>query len=168
MKAMMFIANGFQDQEAVYPYYRLQEAGFEMNITTPDGKPAKGIIGITLPHDPYSTTHQCDLLVIPGGVKAMEKLRLSPLVEDVRKFHESGKVIAAICSGAQMLISADLCRGRAISAYPAMKVDVENAGGEYRNAVTSCDRIVTAPHYRDLGAWMSMVFRTIHDPARAN
>lgn len=164
MRALIITANGFQDQEAIYPYYRLQEAGYEVDVATSDGMNAKGIIGLTLQQTDYVVHPRCyDLIVIPGGVKAMEKLRLNTiLVTLIRDTYAEGAVVASICSGAQMLISAGLCKGKVISAYPAMQVDVENAGAEYRNAVTACNRIVTAPHYRDLSEWMKMVFMAVN------
>jgi protease I len=119
----------------------------------------QGILGLkfeaTVDVDWDLSVHDYDLLVIPGGVKCMEKLRLTPsIVGFIEKFHAKGGVVGSICSGAQLLISAGLCKGRVISAYPAMQVDVENAGGEFRNAVVNFDRIVSAPHYRDLPEFM--------------
>lgn len=163
-RALIITANGFQDQEAIYPYYRLLEAEWEVDIAAPHVGPVKGIVGVELPGAMVGIgDFWYDLLVIPGGVKAMEKVRLwKSAVEFVREFHQKGKVIASICSGAQLLISAGLVKGRVVSAYPAMKVDVENAGGTFREEPTSFDRIVTASHYRDLGAWMSLVFFTLN------
>jgi protease I len=157
MKALIITAPGYQDVELAYPHYRLQEAGFAVDIAA-RFEDVPGIQGLR-----FKATKNMDevsvpdygLLMIPGGVKAMEKLRLDErAVSLVKEFHSSGRVIGSICSGAQLLISAGLCKGRVISAYPAMQVDVENAGGEFRNAVVNFDRIVSAPHYRDLPEFM--------------
>jgi protease I len=105
-----------------------------------------------------------DLLIIPGGVKCMEHMRLVDRARVLTKrFHENGKVIGCICSGAFLLISAGLCKGRKIATYPAWKEDVENAGGTFVNDVVVDDRIVTAPHYNVAGKWMAAVFREAND-----
>ena len=86
----------------------------------------------------------------------MEHMRLDErLVEFVAAFHKAGKVVASICSGPMLLISAGLVKGRRIACYPAWRIDVENAGGEFVDmpAVVD-DRIVTSPHYRHVGPWM--------------
>lgn len=167
MRALIVTDRGVQDQEAMYPYYRLQEAAMLVDVATPNGEAVLGIGGtmITATESYFGAKQKkFDLLVIPGGVKAMERMRMDEeLVRYVADFHASGRPVASICSGAQMLISANLCRGRVICCYPAMRVDVENAGATFHPgpAVTS-DRIVTAPHYRYLGQWMAETLRELH------
>lgn len=166
MRALILTGKGAQCQELVYPFYRLQEAGFGVDVAAPgkerfatfrgiEFKPSHGLWPLAV--------KDWGLLVIPGGVKCMEHLRLEVrAVQFVADFHAAGGVVASICSGAQMLISAGLCRGRRISCYPAMQIDVENAGAEFHpGPAVVDDRIVTAPHYRDLGAWMKLTFQTL-------
>lgn len=166
MRALIVTDRGVQDQEATYPYYRLQEAGMHVDLATPGGAEVQGIGGLRIAATiEYAEAFKSayDLLVIPGGVKAMERMRLDDeLVRFVADFPDSGGVVASMCSGAQMLISANLCRGRVISCYPAMRVDVENAGATFHPgpAVTS-GGIVTSPHYRHLGAWMAETLRAM-------
>lgn len=77
------------------------------------------------------------------------------LLDFIAAFHASGRPIACICHGAQLLISAGLVRGRRISGYYSIKDDINNAGGNYVDAPSVVDdRIVTSPHYRYLGDWM--------------
>lgn len=166
MKALILTGRLVQDHEFVYPFYRLQEAGYEVDVAVRGKVPCTGIIGLRI--EPTHCildvdVHEYDLLVIPGGVKAMEHMRLDEgAVNLPRVFHAAGRVIACICSGAQLLISAGLVRGRVISAYPAIRVDVENAGGTFHEGpVCDFDRIVTAPHYRDLGPWMAAVLKAV-------
>ena len=72
------------------------------------------------------------MIVLPGGVKSMEKLRLNDrLIKIIRDFDNNDKLIASICSAAQLLISADIIKDRKISAYYSMKQDVINAGAEF-------------------------------------
>lgn len=168
MKALIITGPMVQDQEFVYPFYRLQEAGFAVDVGSYEPPPweFKGILGTKIETNVFVTlslsVHDYDLLVLPGGVKCMEKLRMVPsIIKFIKGFHAKGGVIGSICSGAQLLISAYLCRGRVISAYPAMQVDVENAGGSYRNAVVNFDRIVSAPHYRNLPEFMKTLLQAV-------
>ena len=84
MKKAIIISGALaQDHEFIYPYYRLLEAGFILDVCIIGGKPVLGILGTTLPpnkeHE-VKDIHEIkprdyDLLVLPGGVKAMEKIR---------------------------------------------------------------------------------------------
>jgi len=108
-KALIITWDGFQDQEVIYPYYRLQEAGFQVTISGATGK--EEVIGL------FGTKFKCigdnmilspenyDLLVLPGGVKALEKVRQSVPVLNFIKAWSKDKVISTICHGAQLLIS---------------------------------------------------------------
>lgn len=160
MKALILTGRGVQDVEFVYPFYRLQEAGYRVDVAVRGKLQCSGIIGIKIeptrdiPDVREATGY--DVLVLPGGVKAMEHLRLDEgILAFVHAYYAAGGLIGSICSGAQLLISARICKGNVISAYPAMRVDVENAGAKFHHGpVVVSDRIVSAPHYRDLGPWM--------------
>jgi protease I len=163
MKALILTGRMVQDDEYKYPWHRLREAGYEVHVATKDKKSCLGWEGCKV--DP---THSFDeikadayeLLIIPGGVKCMEHMRLERgVIKFIADFHASGKVIGCICSGAFLLISAGLCKGRKIATYPAWKEDVENAGGTFVNDVVVDDRIVTAPHYNVAGKWMAAVLK---------
>jgi protease I len=100
-----------------------------------------------------------DVLILPGGVTSLEKLRLvKPAVRFVTDWVQSGKVLGSICSGAQMLISAKVIRGKNVSAYYSMEDDVVNAGGIFVDAPVVIDEnIVSCPHYKWVGKWMRAV-----------
>jgi protease I len=97
-----------------------------------------------------------DFLVLPGGVKALEKLRQEKRVlEFVKKWNDSGKVIASTCHGAQLLISAKIVKGREISGYYSLEDDINNAGAIYsREPVVTSGNIVSSPHYNWMGEWL--------------
>lgn len=103
-----------------------------------------------------------DLLILPGGAKAMEYLRQDrEIVKFIAGFHNCGGVIASICHGAQLLISAGLVKGRRIAGYYSIRDDIENAGGTFVDGVCSDDRIVTAPHYKFNGPWMKAALEEV-------
>jgi protease I len=103
----------------------------------------------------------CHALLIPGG-RAPEYLRLTPRVlEIVRHFATAGKPIAAVCHGAQLLTAAGVIRGKRISAYPAVRAEVELAGGEFispNETFTDAHvdgQFITAPAWPAHPAWIA-------------
>ena len=156
-----------QDHEFIYPFYRLLEAKSKLDVCLIGGKPVVGILGTPLPPNkdhPVKDIDQIkvedyDLLVLPGGVKAMEKIRQDKrLIKFVSDFHKKGKVIACICSGAQLLISAKIVKGKKIAGYYSMEDDITNAGAIYTDEPAVVDsKIITTAHYKDMGSWMKSV-----------
>ena len=168
-KAIIISGNLAQDHEFIYPYYRLLEADFEVDVCLLEGKPVKGVLGTTLPPNKDQSVKTIDqvkvndykILVLPGGVKAMEKVRQEKkIINFITKFNEQKKIIACICSGAQLLISAKVVKDRKIAGYYSMEDDLVNAGAIYTDkpAVVD-DNIITTAHYKDMGPWMREVLK---------
>ena len=93
-----------------------------------------------------------DALLLPGGVMNPDKLRQMPeAVEFVRSFFEAGKPVAAICHGAQILIEANVVRGRRLTSYPSIKTDLINAGADWVDETVVVDQgLVTSRKPDDL------------------
>ena len=89
-KAVIISGNLAQDHEFIYPYYRLLEDGFELDVCMNEGKKVKGFLGTDLPPNKDQEVKNIDqinvsdynLLIIPGGVKAMEKVRQNKKIID--------------------------------------------------------------------------------------
>jgi protease I len=170
-KAIIISGNLAQDHEFIYPYYRLLEADFGVDVCLLEGKPVKGILGTTLPPNKNQIVKTIDqikvddykILVLPGGVKAMEKVRQEEkIINFITKFNEQKKIIACICSGAQLLISAKVVKNRKIAGYYSMKDDLVNAGAIYTDKPAVIDdNIITTAHYKDMGPWMREVLKKI-------
>jgi protease I len=101
-----------------------------------------------------------DALVIPGG-RAPEYLRLEPkVIEMVRHFSAAAKPIASICHGQQILVAAGVLAGVTCTAYPALRPDIEMAGGSWHEVATTFDNahthgaVVTAPAWPAHPEWM--------------
>ena len=158
-KAVIVTGKLVQDHEYTYPYYRLQEAGYEVDVAIRGKETVQGIIGVKVEPTkdiPELKVEDYDLLVLPGGAKAMEYMRQDEeILKFIADFYKAGKIIASICHGAQLLISAKVVKGKKISGYYSIKDDIDNAGATYVDAPTVVDgRIVTSPHYKHLGPWM--------------
>lgn len=163
-RVLIASSSGVQDQEFIYPYFRLLEEGFHIDVFLLEEQSVSGYLGTTIP--PIKThkvilfkdinIDNYNMLVLPGGVKSMEKLRqFTPLIELISEFDKKSKVISCICSAAQLLISAKIVRNRKISGYYSMKDDITNAGGIYTDEPAVIDgNIITTAHYKDLGHWM--------------
>ena len=164
MKAVIVSGALAQDHEFIYPYYRVMEAGFDLDVCIIGGKPVLGILGTTLPPNKNHKVKDIneikpenyDLLILPGGVKSMEKIRQEKkLIKFISDFHKLNKVIACICSATQLLISAKIVKGKKISGYYSMEDDINNAGAIYTDKPAVIDgKIVTTAHYKDMGPWM--------------
>jgi protease I len=158
-KALIMTWDGFQDQEVIYPYYRLQEDGFDVRIAAGHIGPITGIFGIKFDSDrdvERLNMNSYDFLVLPGGVKALEKLRQNKsALKFISDWDYVGKIIASTCHGAQMLISAKVIKDRVISGYYSIEDDIVNAGAIYSSAPYVIDgNIISSPHYKYMGAWM--------------
>jgi protease I len=99
-KAVIISGSLAQDHEFIYPYYRLLEANFEIDVCMLEGTPVKGFLGTTLPPNKDQVVKKIDdiniddysVLVLPGGVKAMEKVRQEEkIINFITKFNEQKK-----------------------------------------------------------------------------
>ncbi len=167
-KALIITGQGFQDQEVIYPYYRLLEDEFQVDIAAKNKEMLSGILGIKI--EANISFEEIDednynLLILPGGVKALEKIRQEKKIIDfVRYWDNKGKVIASTCHGAQLLISARLVKGRKISGYYSIKDDIENAGATYIDAPFVIDKnIISSPHYKHSGPWMREAIKLFYE-----
>lgn len=178
-KALIIVANGFTDSEFTYAFDRCKEEDIDVLVATLDGSDAIGEKGWKAKAD-ISTWNakSCilggvmsfvqigkvrysglfDLLLLPGGVKSIEKVRLDrATIEIIQSHHKADKIIGFCCHGAQLAIEADLCRGRRVAGYFSIRKDIENAGGIYCDTYCTDGSIVSAAHYAYNGKWMRAV-----------
>lgn len=175
-KALILTWEKYQDHEVIYPYYRVQGEGFECDIMTNIVGRVHGYLGtynestqsvfdLDDPKKYDKHMNDYDLLIIPGGVKALEYLRQQTnALKFINEWDSKGKVIACICHGAQLLISAKITKGRDVSGYYSIKDDIVNSGANYVDgeAVVS-KNLVTCPHYKWMGQWMNKVFEVYNN-----
>jgi len=189
-KILMLVGDYVEDYEVMVPFQMLQMVGHEVRAVCPEKKVGDTVA--TAIHDfegdqTYSEkrghnfrlngsfddidAEDFDALVIPGG-RAPEYLRLNKhVVELVRHFVDADKPIAAICHGVQLLTVAGALKGKSCSAYPAVKPEVEAAGGEFVPANESFDNahvdgnLVTAPAWPAHPAWIRKFLEVLGTPA---
>ena len=135
-RVAMLVEDGFEDSELVGPLEALRQAGAIVTIVGPAaGAEYRGKRGDAVVTSDLSAgaakVKDFDALVIPGG-HAPDKMRMRHAMVDLaRDTMEAGKPVAAICHGPQVLISANLVRGRKMTSWPAIKVDMRNAGANW-------------------------------------
>ncbi|MDG5775640.1 DJ-1/PfpI family protein [Haloarculaceae archaeon H-GB2-1] len=174
-KQLLMIVGDFgEDYEIMVPFQALEAVGHDVHAVCPEkeaGETVKTAVHDFRGDQTYleSRGHDFELtttfdeidpsdydgLVLPGG-RAPEYLRTYEGVLDaVRHFDEADKPIAAICHAAQILAAADVIEGRTCTAYPALKSDVEGAGGEWADGVATDGNLVTAQAWPDHPEWIA-------------
>ena len=177
-KILMIVGDFVEDYEVMVPFQCLLAVGHHVDAVCPDKNAGDSVA--TAIHDfegdqtytekpghrfalnaSFSDVDPSayDALVVPGG-RAPEYLRLNDkVISMVQHFANTGKPIAAICHGAQLLAAADVIKDKSVSAYPACAPEVKLAGGTYADIeVTAAEtdgNLVTAPAWPAHPAWIS-------------
>jgi len=166
VRAVIITAQNFQDEEFTYPYYRALEAGYKVDVATPDKASVYGKYGV--PAKPTVDTKDLnakdyDLVILPGGFEAPDRLRLrKEVLKFVKNMYESGKVVAAICHGPWICISAGIMKGKKATAYMSIADDMRNAGAIYLEQDVVIDgNLITSPHYRNNPNFMKAVIEVV-------
>jgi protease I len=163
----MPLAQGFEDSEFTLPYERMKEAGHEVLLVgeTP-GEELRGKHGRASARI-EATVHGLDVddfdaLVIPGG-QSPDRLRANAdVVGFVKRFVDTGKPVAAICHGPQLLIEADAVRGRELTSWPSVRKDLQNAGATWVDRELVEDgNLITSRKPEDLDAFCGAIERRL-------
>ncbi|NIU38642.1 DJ-1/PfpI/YhbO family deglycase/protease [Candidatus Bathyarchaeota archaeon] len=153
-KAIIISTHDFEDTELIYPYYRLKEAGADVKIAALERGTIRGKHGIEVAAElsiKELNADDYDSVIIPGGW-APDRLRVYKEVLDfVAEMNRKGKLIAAICHGPHVLISAGVVKGVKLTAVKPLWDDLKNAGATVQNeAVVRDGNIVTSRFPPDL------------------
>jgi protease I len=160
--AAVMIGPRFEDTEATYPYYRLQEEGAEVQLIGIEvGQELTGKHGQPLTTDRAASdlsAEDLDLLVIAGGM-GPDKLRTDDGVQRlVREMDVAGKPIAFICHAGWVPASAGILEGRRVTSYPTIADDCRNAGAIWEDAEVVVDgNLISSRRPDDLPAFMGAV-----------
>jgi len=154
---LTFVEDLYEDLELWYPKLRCEEAGYAMRLAAPENKTYKGKHGYParadLRLDDARSADFCGLLV-PGGFMP-DKLRRDPRVLALtREFHAQGKLVAFICHGGWIPISAKILKGRRATGSLGIKDDLENAGAIWVDEpVVRDDNLISSRTPLDLPAF---------------
>ena len=147
-KVAMLLTKDYEDSEASQPLSALQKAGYQVDIISP--KEGEELEGKHLAIDQARASDYA-ALVIPGGHSPEQLRGVEGAVAFVRDFAKTGRPIAAICHGPQLLISAELVKGRKMTCYKNIAVDLINAGASYEDKELVIDgQLITSRQPSDL------------------
>jgi protease I len=157
MRVAVLAERDFEDLELWYPLLRLREAGATTVVVGMGEASYRGKHGIEVKVDRQIAdigAEAFDGIVVPGGW-APDRLRRDPaILALVRSVFEQGRMIASICHGPWVLISARICAGKRLAGVVAVKDDLEYAGAVFVDEEVVVDgNLVTARTPRDIPAW---------------
>ena len=175
-KVLIVATSGFEQWELFGPLEILRKRGADVKLASLDLKP----IQATVHDDPGKTIRpdltvddaraaDFDALILPGGVRNPDQLRMHRNVIDlIKAFAEAGKPVGAICHGPWLLVEADLLDGRRATAWPSIRTDLRNAGADVVDEAAVTDtNIVTSRKPDDVEAFTEVLVRLIEQaPAR--
>jgi len=153
-KVAIITADNTEDIEFFYPYYRLTEEGYTVDVITPKGGKFAGKHGLGLKQTKAIASVRPEdyaLIYIPGGKAPVELRKNDEVLSFVKAFAATGKPIAAICHGPQVLISAGLVKGKQMASWPEVGKEIQEAGGTFVNeALVEDGQFITARQPGDL------------------
>ncbi|MBS5772297.1 type 1 glutamine amidotransferase domain-containing protein [Kosakonia cowanii] len=167
-KIAVLITDEFEDSEFTSPAEAYRKAGHEVVTIekeagkTVTGKQGEAKVKIDKAIDEVSPD-EFDALLLPGGHSPDSLRGDDRFVTFTREFVDSGKPVFAICHGPQLLISADVIRGRKLTAVKPIVIDVKNAGAEFfdQEVVIDKDQLVTSRTPDDLPAFNREALRLL-------
>jgi protease I len=163
-KVAFLAADGVQQDELNQPWEAVKAAGGEpclVSIRSGDiTSTVHGKEGSKFRVDKLASEARAidyDALVIPGGLKSPDTLRLdTDAVTFVSCFMENDKPVASICHGPWLLVEANAVRGRTLTSYPSLQTDIRNAGGSWVDKQVNVDqKLITSRTPADLPAFCS-------------
>jgi protease I len=165
-RVALLVEDEFEDRELVEPLSTLRAAGATVTIVGPSrAAQYRGRRDAVITADiaaGAAAMKDFDALVIPGG-HAPDKMRMRHAMVDLaRDAMEAGKPVAAICHGPQLLISANALRGRTLTCWPSIAIDVKNAGGLYVDKpVVEDGNLITSRKPDDVPVFSDAIIRAL-------
>jgi protease I len=171
-RVLIVATDGFEEWELFGPRQILQQRGADVVLASLKRDPIQATVhddpGRTIRPDltvDEASADDFDALILPGGVRNPDTLRLHGNVIDlIRAFDRQDKPIGAICHGPWLLVEADLLRGRTATSWPSIRTDLRNAGANVVDEAAVTDRnIVTSRKPDDVEAFTNALIDLIED-----
>ncbi len=156
----------YQVLEVWYPILRLKEDGIKVRVIGTGSKKSYGSkegypVNVDASIDEVAAEN-FDGVIIPGGFAPDILRRYEAVVRFVKRLHDDGKVVAAICHGGWLLVSADIIRGRTATCFFAIKDDLKAAGATYVDEEVVVDgNIITSRNPEDLTAFVKEIINKV-------
>ena len=167
---LAFLDDVYEDLELWYPKLRLEEAGFMTRLAAPDLKAYSGKHGYPASADvriAEARSEDFAGLLIPGGFMPDKLRRDAKVLSLTRAFFEQGKLVAFICHGGWIPISAKILRGKRVTGSRGIKDDLENAGGVWVDEPVVIDgNLISSRTPKDLPAFGKAVVDFLSMPQR--
>lgn len=166
--------NQYQELELWYPVLRLRETGANVVVVGPSADQIYGSkLGYPVRPDIGADDvppRAIDAIIIPGGFAPEGMRRHKSMIDLVRRTHDEGALVAAICHAGWVLASAGIARDRTVTCVPLIKDDVVNAGGRYVDEPVVRDgNIITSRLPSDLPDFCREIVRYLNAaPPRRN
>lgn len=162
-KVLIVAGPTFEDRELFYPYYRFLEAGAKVTVAGIGEKKYTGKYGVPVDVDAQTkdlVKDKWDIVIIPGGF-APDKIRVDEstlkIVSDTLK---GDRLVAAICHGPWVLVNAEVCKGRKLTSYANIRLDLINAGATWVDEEVVIDRgLITSRTPADLPAFCHAIIK---------
>ncbi|MFW6113342.1 MAG: type 1 glutamine amidotransferase domain-containing protein [Actinomycetota bacterium] len=167
-RVAVVVGRGFQDQEGTVPIDFLQEEGAAVVTVGVETGEARGIHGAVIEvQKTFSKVDpgDFDAAVIPGGRSPAYLRKHGEAVDFVRDFASTGRPLAAVCHGGQLLAAAGLVKGLTMTGYPKIKEEMEEAGADFVDREVVVDgNIITSRVPADLPAFNSTIKEKLLQP----
>ena len=147
---LLFLADGFEEIEALTQVDYLRRAGIEITTVGVNGEFATGtrkiIVKADTTLDKIDYNSDVEMVILPGGLSGMNAMKSSEKVCSIVKRAEAdGKFVAAICASPTIFAHLDMVRGKKCVCYPGMEDELIAAGGIYEDAAVVTDgKMITA------------------------
>lgn len=175
-KIAILATDGFEYVELVRPRKALDDAGAKTSVVSPKTDRVRGWnftdwgdeLSVDVPLD-RANPADFDALLLPGGVINPDSLRIQPkAIAFVKSFFDAGKPVAAICHGPWTIINAGAARGRRMTSWPSLEIDLRNAGAQWVDQEAVTDQgLVTSRKPDDIQAFnRAMIDLFSRAPAR--
>jgi len=166
-KIAILVEDSYEDLELWYPYYRLMEEGADVKLIGPEAKVYKSKHGYPAEADLSAAEAKAgdfQVIVVPGGY-APDRLRRYPKILDlVREVFENGGIVASICHGPWVLISANIMKGKKTTGFNSIKDDLVNAGAIYLDKEVVIDNnLITSRTPQDLPAFLPAIIAALQN-----
>ena len=171
-RILIVATDGFEEWELFGPRQILQQRGAEVVLASLKLDPIQATVhddpGKTIRPDltiEQANADDFDALILPGGVRNPDHLRIHGSVIDlIKAFASQDKPIGAICHGPWLLVEADLLRGRTATSWPSIRTDLRNAGANViDDAAVTDGNIVTSRNPDDVEAFTNAIIDLIED-----